>query len=217
MLKERPAKAARQVVPIQIVDTGPAKIAAPVKPPPPAPRPKPVTRRHHRRPAAPLSESAAQLAPEPPLPTKTEQPGFGASPDSFTEGPGAATAPQGDTVATTPTSSTAPKRIKLKRPAFLSTPTRAPSMKRHPRVKVEHKAGYPLEARSLGVEGSVQVRILVGPDGRVKKARVLSGPGFGLNQAARSALLRYQFHPALDDGGQPREMWITYKYTFIQD
>jgi protein TonB len=81
----------------------------------------------------------------------------------------------------------------------------------------EVKVNYPSKARSLGIEGTVKVRLLIGPDGRVRKASVVSGPGFGLNQAARKALLEFRFQPAVGTDGKPMEHWITYRYTFRID
>jgi protein TonB len=70
----------------------------------------------------------------------------------------------------------------------------------------------------LGIEGTVRLRVLVGADGRVQQARVLSGPGYGLNRAARRALLKFRFLPAI--GGKDRRTipyWITYRCTFRID
>ena len=219
VLKEHPARPGQRVASLSI------ELASPVKAAPLEPAAKPVHRRratHARRRPHILSAADDHLITPPDSPAPTE-PGFGAVPEDLAEGGDGPTVPQGDTLATAPPLQDKPRTIKLKPPSFLSTPapppapTPPPAAKRNPRLKVEHKVPYPAEARDLGVEGTVQVRILVGADGRVHKARVISGPGFGLNQAARAALLRYLFHPALDEQGTAREMWITYKYTFVQD
>src|SRR5208282_3249155 len=49
---------------------------------------------------------------------------------------------------------------------------------------------YPAPARKLGIEGQVVLEITVDADGRVSAARVVSGPGHGLNEAAQGAVLR---------------------------
>jgi protein TonB len=60
---------------------------------------------------------------------------------------------------------------------------------------------YPEEARKLGVEGPVRLRLQVDAEGRVASAEVLSEPGHGLGAAAaRNARQRFRFQPALRDG-----------------
>jgi protein TonB len=56
---------------------------------------------------------------------------------------------------------------------------------------------YPPQARRAGKEGVVQLRLLVGVDGRVAEARVVSDPGYGFGEAAvRVAKRYYRFRPA---------------------
>lgn len=213
VIKERTARPGQRVVPLQIELTPSVKAAPLATPAKPAFLLRGI-RRH--RPRAGAAAKKHLITPETPVAAAPAAPSFGTNPEDLTAGGDGPEVPQGDTLATAPPQQE-PKPIKLKQPSFLTAPAAPAAAKRDPRVKVEHKVPYPAEARDLGVEGTVQVRILVGADGRVRRARVLSGPGFGLNRAARAALLRYLFHPALNEQGTAREMWITYKYTFIQD
>lgn len=73
---------------------------------------------------------------------------------------------------------------------------------------------YPAQARRLGVEGKVVLRLTVNPEGRVEKVEILDGPGFGLNQAAAEAARRLRFRPATLDG-RPVAVRIRYTYTFV--
>jgi protein TonB len=72
---------------------------------------------------------------------------------------------------------------------------------------------YPREAKKQGIEGQVVLLITVEADGRVSGARVVSGPGHGLNEAARDAVLRARFKPATK-GGQPVATELRYLYDF---
>jgi len=59
------------------------------------------------------------------------------------------------------------------------------------------KDEYPEEARRLGIEGAVRLRLRVDRGGRVREALIVDGPGHGLAQAAvRRALRFWQFRPA---------------------
>jgi periplasmic protein TonB len=55
---------------------------------------------------------------------------------------------------------------------------------------------YPSGARNQGVEGVVVLAITIGPDGRVEKARVLKGLGYGLDESAITAARRTLWAPA---------------------
>lgn len=48
------------------------------------------------------------------------------------------------------------------------------------------------------------MRIVVDADRRVVEATVLSGPGHGLDDAAREAIRKFRFAPALKDGAPVR-------------
>jgi protein TonB len=85
-----------------------------------------------------------------------------------------------------------------------------------PSVAAEVKVPYPEEARRAGVEGTVLLSIAVNAEGRVTKATIISGPGYGLNEAARDALLKFRFKPAYK-GGEAVATEMKYSYTFLLD
>ncbi len=55
---------------------------------------------------------------------------------------------------------------------------------------------YPEAARAAGVEGDVRLEIVVDASGAVESARVLSGMGRGLDEAALAAMRQFRFAPA---------------------
>jgi protein TonB len=85
-----------------------------------------------------------------------------------------------------------------------------------PVAENEVKIPYPEEAKRAGVEGTVRLRITVDFEGHVTEVKVLSGPGYGLDEAAREALKRFKFKPAMK-AGEAVSTTITYNYTFLLD
>jgi protein TonB len=64
-----------------------------------------------------------------------------------------------------------------------------------PKPKSVPQPAYSASAREAGVEGKVRVEVTVGLDGRVSQARVISGLGHGLDEAALEAARRATFEP----------------------
>ncbi len=67
------------------------------------------------------------------------------------------------------------------------------------RIKQESKPDYPEDAKKRGVEGRVVVKVLVDPDGFVKKACAISGKQI-LRKAAENAALNFVFEPIIMNG-----------------
>lgn len=65
---------------------------------------------------------------------------------------------------------------------------------------------YPSWARDAGIEGRVVLHVLVGRDGRVTRVTVIQDAR-GLTDAARQAIARWLFHPALS-GKNPVAVWV---------
>lgn len=85
-----------------------------------------------------------------------------------------------------------------------------------PSVLGEVKIPYPEEARRNEIEGSVRLKVTLDPQGTVQEVAVISGPGYGLNDAARDALRRFRFKPATKAGEAVGYTFI-YTYTFLLD
>jgi protein TonB len=85
-----------------------------------------------------------------------------------------------------------------------------------PVLEGEVKIPYPEEAKKNEVEGSVRLKVTLSPEGQVTEVAVISGPGYGLNDAAKAALKKFRFRPALK-GGEPVGYTFIYTYTFLLD
>ncbi|GMU06893.1 energy transducer TonB [Corallococcus caeni] len=85
-----------------------------------------------------------------------------------------------------------------------------------PSVASEVKIPYPDEARRAGIEGTVTLSITIDAEGKVTNVKVISGPGYGLNEAARDAIRRFRFKPAIK-GGEAVATEMKYSYTFLLD
>jgi len=59
---------------------------------------------------------------------------------------------------------------------------------------------YSEEARKARYQGTVTVSIIVGPDGHVRTAKVISPVGMGLDEKAVDTVLQWRFEPAKKDG-----------------
>lgn len=74
---------------------------------------------------------------------------------------------------------------------------------------------YPSRLLLRKIEGSALIRVLVGTDGRVRQAMVVSAthPDFG-NAAVKQAMKAWRFKPATR-GGKPVEDWVTLPISFV--
>jgi protein TonB len=64
-------------------------------------------------------------------------------------------------------------------------------------------ADYPLEAKQLGIEGDIRVRLIVDDKGKVKQAVLLNRLGHGLDELALSRAKQIEFDPAKDTEDKP--------------
>jgi TonB family protein len=78
----------------------------------------------------------------------------------------------------------------------------------------EVRIPYPKQAREANVEGPVVMELLIDADGKVRKVELISGPGYGLNEAAVLALQTFKFKPAKVDN-QSVAVKIRYTYRFV--
>ncbi len=76
------------------------------------------------------------------------------------------------------------------------------------------KPEYPSASRRMEEEGTVALRFLVGPDGKVIQSEVEKSSGYKrLDEAARAGLSKCQFRPATVDG-KPEQAWTTIRYVW---
>jgi TonB family protein len=73
---------------------------------------------------------------------------------------------------------------------------------------------YPKDARRRGSQGTTTVRFLIDTDGSVAQSFILKSSGdLSLDEAARSALSKCRFKPAVKDG-QPQRAWAPVQYVW---
>jgi protein TonB len=77
-----------------------------------------------------------------------------------------------------------------------------------PRYRDNPAPLYPNQARRRGLEGTVVLEVLVGPDGRVKDLKLAQASGHRLlDEAASDSVRSWAFEPGRR-GDQPLEMWV---------
>lgn len=156
-------------------------------------------------PAQPEADPNATVRPVPELPELVE-PERMRPPTDVPGVPG--TGDVSSSIARGPASGTVPPAIdepELGRPVFVDE---------YPNVVRCSEARYPDFAREAGVEGTVHVHILVGPDGRVRRAVIAQGGSVPmLDEAALDAARSCVFTPALTNG-HPVMVWVSRSYRF---
>ena len=86
-------------------------------------------------------------------------------------------------------------------------PAAAPNERVFPELVKEIKPSYTSEAMRAGIEGNVEVQVVVGTDGSVTDARILRGLPM-LNEQALAAVRQWQFKPL------PQPVVTTIELTF---
>jgi protein TonB len=106
-------------------------------------------------------------------------------------------------------------------PQPVAPPSPAPAASAPPAVTAAvisasscEKPEYPSASKRLEEEGTVQLKFLVGVDGKVLESAVEKSSGFRrLDEAARAGLAKCQFKPGTVDG-KPQQSWASMKYTW---
>lgn len=80
-------------------------------------------------------------------------------------------------------------------------------------ITAKPKPAYTREARRLGVQGFVTLRVLFSSRANIGRVRVVRGLRAGLTENAIRAACRIEFKPPLKDG-QPMAQWLTVEYVF---
>jgi periplasmic protein TonB len=79
---------------------------------------------------------------------------------------------------------------------------------------VEAHKDYPPEARRLGVEGQVKVRLVVDAQGKVASRRLVTRLGHGLDQLAMRLARKLRFRPAIDTSDRPVPAVVVWTFSF---
>ena len=73
--------------------------------------------------------------------------------------------------------------------------------------------GYTREARRVGVQGVVTLKVLLLPSGKIDRIRVVRRVPFGLTENAIRAACEIKFKPAMKAGKEVSQ-WVTLEYAF---
>lgn len=177
------------------------EVAATTAPKDPRPRPRPVAPRQVQETPPPKTET--------PPPTSTEPAGGAPTitmPDVAPSGTGTPVAKGKRTTGTTGqggtgtgTGSGEGSGSAPDKPVSVATiKTRA-----MPKGDYSYIADYPVEARRLGLEGPIRVRLVVDDTGKVKAAVLLNKLGGGLDELALERAKKIEFEPAKDTDDKP--------------
>jgi protein TonB len=207
----QPVVRARDDVAVELQEVAPpTPVAAPV-PPPPETKPEPI------RPVRPVVQArpTPALAPDPtPPPPVAAAPPPNAPPPPDAPPPAKAPVRIGLTLSSTtqaggfaaPVGNTLYGKAAEKaedpataKPYLLNNyapPAQVTTLPEPIEVSIP-KQEYPEEARRLGLEGEVKLRLIVDDTGRVRDARIIEDPGHGFGErAVRIALAYFRFRPA---------------------
>lgn len=210
--------------------TPPKPIVTPLPPEPPAPArlepepPRPVVPAAEP-PKPTAAEPSAVATPEPeaprlaaselvPTPPRTPAPpapaGGPPAPAASEPTPGAFAAPP----STSPSSGSGPPASGVRGPVAAAIPPGGVTRRAIPRGGYQYRPAYPSSARSLGIQGTTLLHVLVSDSGRVAEVVVKQSAGHpDLDKAAADAVRRWRFEPARR-GPDPVEMWVQLPFEF---
>lgn len=80
-------------------------------------------------------------------------------------------------------------------------------------VDVQRLIGYPHEARKLGIQGNVVVRVLLNKEGRYLSHKVLNGVSPLLSDEVEKYIPEIRFSPAIQ-AGKPISFWVNIPFVF---
>jgi protein TonB len=83
-----------------------------------------------------------------------------------------------------------------------------------PVLEADFRIPYPPEARKAKVQGRVVMKLLIDGEGKVRRAVLINGPGYGLNEAAVDAMKNFRFRPARVQD-KPVAVEIQFAYNFV--
>jgi protein TonB len=192
------------------------------RPPPPPPVEKVPARKiehlvarvekpppRHEMPPPP-NQPPPKAAPPPQAPPPIH---IGVNLESTVQG-GAFAAPVGNTMyGVAPVQAPAPAVVKPYWAAKYVPPTSVSDL---PVLIGEVKVPYPPAARKAGIEGQVILMVTIDAEGKTAEVKRISGPGYGLDEAAAKAAREFRWKPARK-GGESVATTIRYVYSFEID
>jgi len=148
-----------------------------------------------------------------PVPLEREKPKagprkvFGTTRSALTSDASTLVAKAGNTVAKAPDA----EKLRPEDEAALPIPADEFLVTAMPRLVGDRRVPYPPEAKKAGIQGSVVFDLLIDDQGRVREAKLVQGPGFGLNEAALQAVRELRFEPARV---QERSVAVRIRYAY---
>ena len=192
-----------------------------VKPPPPEPPPPPPERPRlaMKRPAvaAPMPPPAPPPPSEAPPKASDTPPVFGVTMSSVVagDGPGMAV-PVGNTLMTKPGKAPVEAKAVSGDGTKPFSPVAEMYIAKYPEPIFEVNSAdiYPDDAKRMGIEGVVSLKIGVDEQGNVVDVRIVDRAGHGFDEAASKAMRRFKFKPAIANDGRPVPSRISYTFRF---
>ncbi len=138
---------------------------------------------------------------------------FGASRHALmdaTGDPNAAAVKAGNTIAKHPDS----EKLRTDDADSIPIPTEEYLVSAMPVLETDFRIPYPAGARKAKVQGRVLMKLLIDAAGGVRRAILISGPGYGLNEAAVDAMKNFHFRPARVQD-HPVAVEIQFAYNFV--
>ncbi len=80
-------------------------------------------------------------------------------------------------------------------------------------INSKPKPSYTKEARRIGIQGFVVLKVLLSGNGKISRIRVVKGLPAGLTENAIRAACQIEFKPAMK-ANQPVSQWVTAEYVF---
>ncbi len=184
--------------------------------PPPTQPPRVVSVRRVVSKASP-PKLQPRPAPERAAPQEPAPPAFGVTADSVVAGGSPVAVPVGNTVATAERKPVAASPVAaipgtVQGDAFV--PVVDVYIAEENEIVYKPSTEYPNEARRMGIEGQVLLRVGIDRRGKIRSVKVIKKAGYGFDEAAEKALWQFRFTPARTQDGRPVDRQITYKYTF---
>jgi protein TonB len=191
-----------------------------IKPPPPEPPPPPPERPR-------IVRKMPTVVPHPSPPPPTEEPAkpdeppptFGVSMDS-TVGESSVAVPVGQTLMTKPTVKKEPPKPP---PSGDGTggfvPVAEIYISKHAEM-ISCPNGeeyYPVEAKRLGIEGFVDVKLGIDENGKIVQTKIIQRGGHGFDEAALKAMKQCKFKAAVTSDGRPVPSALMWRYRFESD
>lgn len=127
-----------------------------------------------------------------------------------TNDPSAAALKSGNTIAKDPDT----EKLREDDADSIPIPTEEYLVTAMPVLEADFRIPYPPEARKAKVQGRVLMKLVVDGEGKVRRATLVSGPGYGLNEAAVDAMKYFRFRPARVQD-KPVAVEIQFAYNFV--